>query len=154
MFHIIYTEQFLEGHTSDTCYRIKACKRQGRYTHSHKALCYINRDTEHFQETCNTCREDAGMGFLLQQFRQQLQQRLLHREPEQLISFPVPLHHNQPLTYPFHWKWSWKRYRRKPGYGNRKQHHMQPLQTGSGTYLPFCVLKSSINRKVHSWMSN
>ena len=40
MFHVIYAEQFLEGHTADTSHRIQGSESQGRYAHGHKALGY------------------------------------------------------------------------------------------------------------------
>ena len=58
MFHIINTEEFLEGHTSDTCYRVQTCKCQCGYAHGHKALCCECVDTKHFQESGNSGRED------------------------------------------------------------------------------------------------
>ena len=58
MFHIIHTEQFLERHTPDSCNRIQTGQRQSGYTHGHEAGCHIDRNTEHFQKSCNPARKD------------------------------------------------------------------------------------------------
>ena len=58
MFHIIDSEQFLEGHTADSCNGVKTGKCQRRYTHRHEALCSVYRDAEHFQKSGNTGRKD------------------------------------------------------------------------------------------------
>ena len=58
MFHIIYAEQLLEGHTSDTGYGIQSGKGQSGYAHGHEALRNVYRDSEHFQESCHTGGKD------------------------------------------------------------------------------------------------
>ena len=59
MFHVIDTEQLLEGHTSDTCNGIQACQGKCGDAHRHKALGSVNWDSEHLQESGNTGGEDS-----------------------------------------------------------------------------------------------
>ena len=57
-------------------------------------------------------------------FHQRLQRRQLRTGLGQPVSSLITWLRIQPLAYLFHWKWSWKRYQRKPSCGNRIQHRM------------------------------